>query len=170
MTSKIVMMMALAALGWGCTGGGQRADSGPTPGQVVASGEARGVVHWGGQIVEVRNLRDRTLIEVLALPLEGNGRPQHDGKAAGRFIVERSGFLEPHEYAVNRLIEVRGQLNGFTSGLVGEAAYRYPVVIGEQLVLWPEDSATYSGSTTPRINFGLGVGSHGSGVGVGIGF
>jgi len=169
MTSKFVLLMGLLALAGGCTTGQQRVDTGPSPAQVIASGEARGAVHWGGQIVAVNNLRDRTLIEVLALPLDGSGRPLLDAQSQGRFVVDRRGFLEPHEYAPNRLLEVRGQLNGFTRGQVGEASYRYPVVSGDQLVLWPEPSVGY-GRGAPRINFGIGAGSHGSGVGIGIGF
>ena len=45
-----------------------------------------------------------------------------------------------------------------------------PVVIGEQLVLWPDETVSDSARQAPRIDFGVGVGSHGSGVGVGIGF
>ena len=170
MKIRTLLLTALALVPLACTTGTQRSDSGPTPAQVVASGEAHSEVHWGGQIVKVKNLRDRTLVEVLALPLDGDGRPQPDQRPAGRFIVDRPGFLEPHEYAVNRLLEVRGRLNGFTSGTVGDAAYRYPVVIGEQLVLWPHDTAGSSRASTPRINFGVGVSNHGGGVGVGIGF
>jgi outer membrane lipoprotein len=169
---KIVTILAaaLAMLPLACTTGTQRAEPGPTPQQVVASGEARAEVHWGGQIVKVKNLRDRTLVEVLALPLDSVGRPQSDERPQGRFIIDRPGFLEPHEYAVDRLLEVRGRLNGFTSGTVGDAAYRYPVVIGEQLMLWPQDASSGARSTAPRINFGVGVSNHGGGVGVGIGF
>lgn len=167
---KILLLMTLAVLAGGCSTVSERADTGPTPAEVVASGEARGEVHWGGQIVQVKNLRERTLIEVLALPLEGSGRPRAGGGPQGRFIVEQGGFLEPQEYAPDRLLEVRGQLGGFTSGRVGEAAYRYPVVRGGKLVLWPADTAAAGRSASPRINFGVGVSNHGSGVGVGIGF
>lgn len=170
MNVKIGLLVSVAVLAAGCTTGTQRLDGQPTPAEVKASGEARSAVHWGGQIVKVKNLHDRTLIEVLALPLDSSGRPQLDEKPQGRFIIDRPGFLEPQEYAVNRLIEVRGQLNGFTSGQVGEAAYRYPVVMGDRLVLWQEGNVAEPSSATPRINFGLGVGTHGSGVGVGIGF
>ena len=169
MMSKLMWLMALVVLAGGCSTGQQRADSGPTPTQVIASGQARGAVHWGGQIVAVKNLRERTLIEVLALPLDSSGRPLLEAQSEGRFVVNRRGFLEPHEYAPNRLLEVRGQLDGFTSGQVGESAYRYPVVNGDQLVLWPEPAVGY-GRAAPRINFGIGAGSYGSGVGIGIGF
>jgi outer membrane lipoprotein len=168
--SKFFSFAILAAFMGGCSTVSEQADTGPTPEQVVASGEASGEVHWGGQIVQVKNLRDRTLIEVLALPLEGGGRPRADGRPQGRFIIEQGGFLEPQEYAPDRLLEVRGELDGFTSGRVGEAAYRYPVVRGDKLVLWPADTTAAGRAAYPRINFGVGVSNHGSGVGVGIGF
>lgn len=168
----------LAALGGAflltaCSTTPQSVDTGPTPADITASGQARSEVHWGGQIVKVKNLPDRTLIEVLALPLEGNGRPLVEERSQGRFIVDKQGFLEPHEYSANRLIEVRGHLNGFTDGQVGDAPYRYPVVISERVKLWepPADVAGSGPRVSPRIN--LGVGSGGGtwgGVGVGIGF
>jgi outer membrane lipoprotein len=155
----------------GCTAPTVREDRGPTPAEVVASGQDRLLVHWGGQIVKVKNLSDRTLIEVLALPLDNKGRPLTDKPAEGRFIVDKPGFLEPHDYAPNRLLEVRGHLNGFTPGKVGDVAYRYPVVIGATLALWPETRKP-SGyrMQRPRVNVGIGGGSGGGRVGVGIGF
>jgi outer membrane lipoprotein len=133
----------------------------------ISSGE----VHWGGQIVKVENLTDRTLVEVLALPLDGSGVPQTNGEPQGRFIVDKSGFLEPQEYAVGRLVEVRGRLNGFTDGKVGQADYRYPVVISERVTLVEGGGSSRGPRVYPSI--GIGVGSGGSswgGVGVGIGF
>ena len=84
-----------------------------------------------------------------------------------------AGFLEPREYASGRLVEVRGRLNGFTDGKVGDSPYRYPVVGSESIRLWGRSGdGGYSG---PRISpsIGVGVGSGGSswgGVGIGIGF
>lgn len=151
----------------GCGSAPNRSE--PTPLQVVAGGQTAGEVHWGGVIAEVNNLRDRTRIEVVALPLDTRGRPRPDAPSEGRFIVERGGFLEPHEYAQGRLLEVRGRLGGFSDGQVGAAAYRYPRVLADDLVLWPRDTVG-DPRDTPRINFGLGVSNHGGGVGVGIGF
>ncbi len=144
-------------------------DSGPTPQQVVRSGEARGQVHWGGRIVAVTNERERTLIEVLAFPLDSDGRPRQDTEPQGRFLAVQAGFLEPHEYPVGRLLGAQGMLDGFLRGRVGEASYRYPVVRAEQLMLWPVEAPTY-GARRPRINVGVGGGSHGGSVGIGIGF
>lgn len=166
----LITAFALPLLLAACATDRPAADRGPTPAEIAAGGQVQGEVHWGGRIVAVTNQRDRTLVEVLALPLNAEGRPQTDARPEGRFIVERAGFLEPREYAADRLLEVRGALSGFIHGKVGEAPYRFPMVRGEQLVLWPDASAYYPQTGTPRINFGVGVGSGGGGVGVGIGF
>lgn len=142
--------------------------TGPSPNQIRLGDVAEGAVHWGGQIVALKNLPDRTLIEVVAYPLAGNGRPLTEHAAQGRFIVEQPGFLEPKEYHADRLLEVRGRLEGFTEGRVGDAPYRFPVVIADRLNLWESPASSYP--RYPRIDFGVGGGSHGGGAGVGIGF
>ena len=147
--------------------------AGPTPIEVRETGLERGEVHWGGQIVRIDNRSDRTLIEVLALPLDSDGVPRTNAQPQGRFIVDKSGFLEPQQYAAGRLVEVRGQLKGFTDGKVGEADYRYPVVISERVRLLDSDAAGSAGGPRFFPSIGIGVGSGGSswgGVGVGIGF
>jgi len=149
------------------------APSGPTPAEVRASGMTDGEVHWGGQIVTVKNETDRTLIEVLALPLDSDGEPQTDQRPQGRFIVTKSGFLEPHEYASGSLVEVRGRLNGFTDGKVGDSPYRYPVVFSERVKLWGPAGTEGSSGRNVWKSIGIGVGSGGSswgGAGIGIGF
>ena len=171
MKTKVLAVLAVLALSACATR--IPAPSGPTPAEVRARGITGSDVHWGGQIVTVKNERDRTLIEVLALPLDSDGEPQTDLRPQGRFIVDKSGFLEPREYASGRLVEVHGRLNGFTDGMVGDSPYRYPVVGSERIKLWGRSS---DGSRSgPRISpsIGVGVGSGGSswgGVGIGIGF
>jgi outer membrane lipoprotein len=167
---SLLLCLFPALLLSGCGGSPPRSESGPTPAEVVASGETRAQVHWGGRIVAVTNLKDRTLIEVLGLPLDRSGRPRPQDAPQGRFLIEQAGFLDPHEYAADRLLAVEGRLDGFARGAVGEASYRYPVVLGEKLMLWPARGAEAQRGTAPRINFGVGVSNHGGGVGVGIGF
>lgn len=167
LSSLLVVLILVTA---GCVANEQRADSSPTPAQIIRSGEAAGDVHWGGRIVRVENLRDSTLVEVLAFPLDASGRPQTDQSAEGRFMIESPGFLEPHEYAPDRLIEVRGKLGGFRNGRVGEAEYRYPLVMARRLTLRTADTDGYPGGGTPQFNFGFGTGTFGSGGGVGISF
>lgn len=168
----LIFLLAAALLGACATQDETAAVDAPTPAAVASSDRAVGQVHWGGQIVKVRNLRDRTLIEVLALPLNASGKPLTDEGPQGRFIVDKKGFLEPHKYAPDRLVEVRGHLNGFTDGKVGQSPYRYPVVISERVKLWPEEAVgRYGGSrVSPRVNIGVGSGGSNVGVGVGVGF
>jgi outer membrane lipoprotein len=125
-------------------------------------------VQWGGTIVSTANLQNSTQIEVLAYPIDSNGRPKTDDTAQGRFILERTGFLEPASYAAGRQVTVVGTVSGTRTGRVGEADYVYPVVTAKQLHLWPQGQ---SGSgTSTMFGFGVGGGSGGSGGGVGVGF
>ncbi len=167
---RLWILCSAAVLLAACSSADKRTDTRPSPAEVTASGDAAGEVHWGGQIVSIKNLRDRTLVEVLAFPLDAKGRAETDEKPLGRFIVDKAGFLEPHQYAANRVVEVRGTLHGFTKGTVGQAPYSYPVVVADSLILWSEESDYATGRSSPRINFGVGVSNHGGGVGVGIGF
>jgi outer membrane lipoprotein len=171
MTLRLIPFLLAALLLAGCSSNPRMAaDAGPMPDDVVAGKARPDTVHWGGRIVGVENLRDRTRLEVLAYPLNESGEPIVDAEARGRFIVEQAGFLEPKEYAPQRRIEVRGRLRGLSEGEVGDAPYRFPLVDADQLELWPEAQAADYGRRQPRINFGFGVGSYGSGAGIGIGF
>jgi outer membrane lipoprotein len=175
MILRPLLLLCVLLLG-ACSSTQQFVDTGPTPSEVVGSGTVGGQVHWGGQIIKVKNLRDHSLVEVLAFPLNSDGRPQLGETPLGRFIVEQDGFLEPKEYARDRLLEVRGLHEGFTDGQVGDAAYRYPVVTAQQLQLWAAPASVPGSSprVLPRIGIGIGTGSGGSrvggGVGIGIGF
>lgn len=167
----VFLLLVLPLVMGACVSNEQRsAERGPTPAQIVESGESAAPVHWGGQIVRVENLSDRTLIEVLAFPLDGGGRPQTDQVARGRFMIESPGFLEPHEYAPDRLIEVRGKLSGFRNGRVGEAEYRYPLVMAERLTLRATNAAGAASGGTTGFRFGFGTSTFGSGSGIGISF
>jgi len=125
-------------------------------------------VQWGGTIVSTANLKNSTQIEVLAYPLDSNGRPNTDGAAQGRFILERAGYLEPASYAAGRQVTVVGTVSGTRTGRVGEADYVYPVVAAKQLHLWPQGQSL--GGTSTIFGIGVGGGSGGSGGGVGVGF
>jgi outer membrane lipoprotein len=167
---RFLVLTGILALVLGCANKPLAVDAGPTPEDIVAGIASPGAVHWGGRIVKTENLRDTTRIEILAFPLSAAGEPMADRKAQGRFIVEQQGFLEPREYAPDRRIEVRGTLRGFRTGSVGDAPYRYPLVAGDRIKLWPEPSPGEYERGQPRVNFGFGFGSYGSGAGIGIGF
>ncbi len=139
-----------------------------TPMRVVeqpAAHEGR-VVEWGGILIATHNRADHTLLEILAYPLNSEGRPLRDRAPLGRFLARHDGYLEAMEYAPGRLVTASGPLAGIRRGRVGDREYVYPLVQTRQLRLWPRHTL----GTEPRIHFGIGVGSGGVGWGAGVGF
>jgi len=140
-----------------------------TANPLPATGES---VQWGGTIVGITNLQDRTRIEVLAYPLDSKARPKDDGRPLGRFFLEQDGFLDPATYKQGRQISTVGTVTGTVTSKVGEASYDHPVVDARQIYLWPDNQ----GPQGSGVTFGVGVGSGGWGsgsswgVGVGTGF
>lgn len=127
-----------------------------TPHNVIAEPEvSRGkVVLWGGMILDTRNLKDTTQIEVLAYPLNASNKPMLESKPLGRFIIKHTGYLEPATYAQGRHLTVSGSVSGNHSGKVGETSYDYPVISDLQLHLWSQNSE----GTRSNVHFGIGVG------------
>ncbi|MGD2083090.1 MAG: Slp family lipoprotein [Chromatiales bacterium] len=111
-------------------------------------------VEWGGTIVDVRNLPHSTEIEVLAYPLDADGRPDTERRPQGRFIAVERGFLEPAEYAPGRELTAHGPLTGVRQGAIGETTYRYPTLGADSLFLWPRKRE----GRGPDVRFGVGIG------------
>lgn len=109
-------------------------------------------VLWGGVIINSTNLEQQTRLEVLAYPLDSDHYPQTDKPAYGRFLLLREGYLETVDYAPGRLISVVGRFDGSRRGRVDQSDYTYPLVLTEQLHLWPR-----GGRNEPRFHFGIGV-------------
>jgi len=113
-------------------------------------------VIWGGQIVRIDNLAERTRLEVIAFPLTSRDlRPRIEAAPGKRFRVYRDGYLESAEYEPGRSITVRGRIDGVESGRIGEATYDYPVVDADTLHLWPRTEISAQRPQS-RINFGFG--------------
>jgi outer membrane lipoprotein len=94
-------------------------------------------VRWGGTILAVRNLPDRSEIELLARPLAHDGEPRAAAKPVGRFIAEVSGFVDPAEYPQDRRLTVFGAVREVVVREIGEYPYHYPVVTASSRYLWP---------------------------------
>lgn len=126
-------------------------------------------LEWGGVIVNARNLADSTELQILAYPLEDNGKPDVDGTPTGRFIAVKSGFLETKEYANGRRVTLSGKLAGTREEKVGEADYTFPLIQANEIQLWSREVERTGRSS---VHFGIGIGSGGfssGGVGIGIG-
>jgi outer membrane lipoprotein len=99
-------------------------------------------VRWGGELVAVRNLAKTSELEILARRLAGDGEPDPDSAAEGRFIGRVAGFVDPADYQTGDLITVAGVLAGRVEGKVGDYVYPYPVVEVRQWHRWPEPVQT----------------------------
>lgn len=112
-------------------------------------------VVWGGRIVQVRNLADRSEIEILAYALDRSQRPQAGDVGSGRFVAQLSGYAEPLDYPAGALITVLGTVGGARAGKVGAADYVFPQVKVERAHVW---TAAELGKGRSNVHFGLGVG------------
>ncbi len=120
---------------------------------------ANGSVIWGGRIVGVNNLADRSEIEVLAYPLDSSQRPKVGDSGNGRFIAVMNGFVEPMAYPEGGLITVAGRLNGSRAGKVGQADYVFPLVTVSQAHAWTAEEMQ-AGRNNVHVGVGVGVVSH----------
>jgi len=116
-----------------------------------------GEVIWGGRIVGVSNLADRSEIELLAYPLDGSQRPKANDSGNGRFIAVMPGYAEPLDYPAGALMTVQGKLTGTRAGTVGQAPYVFPLVSVTQSHVWTAEEMR-SGKSNVHFGLGLGVG------------
>ncbi|HTN43305.1 MAG TPA: Slp family lipoprotein [Nitrospiria bacterium] len=109
-------------------------------------------VLWGGKIIQARNKKNTTWIELLQQPLGRDDRPIRGSESEGRFLIRHEGFLDPAVYGRGRDLTVVGEIQGRETRPLDEVEFSYPVVSDKQLVLWgPHQEST--------IHFGLGVGA-----------
>lgn len=125
-----------------------------TPQQVVKNAVAtRGKnIIWGGTILDIRNLKKETQIEILAYPLDSSHRPLTDKKPLGRFIILHFGYLEPATYEQGKQLSVQGKVNGIRSGEIGDSIYKYALIKSKQLHLWSKENETQT-----FFHFGIGI-------------
>ncbi|MDH5570951.1 MAG: Slp family lipoprotein [Gammaproteobacteria bacterium] len=156
---RLVLLLFLCGILLACSSAPKfdtsQVDRALTPKSVVADIKtAQGkTALWGGLILETKNLKQASQIEVLAYPLDSDGWPQSEREPLGRFIIHHSGFLEPATYAQGRTVTVLGVVSQTRSGKVGETDYTYPVINSTQLHLWAKDSR----QNRSRFHFGIGI-------------
>ena len=95
-------------------------------------------VFWGGAIIAVENQKDDSWVEIIAYPLNSGARPRLNTSSQGRFILRIDGFADPLEFSSNREISVIGTLQDKLTKTVGQFQYIYPVLLSQQLYLWPK--------------------------------
>lgn len=113
-----------------------------TPTAAVSSIEAQPMgakVRWGGPILSLDNKSNETCFEILALPLDVQGKPRDTDKSEGRFLACKTGFEEPEVYKPGRLVTVVGTVKDITRRKVGEHEYTYPLLAADTVYLWPKE-------------------------------
>jgi len=142
MRVQVVYFMVAVLLG-GCASVVPEAIRTPAPGNVqIAHVRDQpqlyrdATVRWGGKIVSARNESDRTELEIVGRNLGSEGRPETDDISQGRFLVKVQGFLDPTIYKRDRLVTVRGRIEGVVDRSIGEYRYTYPVVVTDTVHLW----------------------------------
>lgn len=109
-------------------------------------------VLWGGKIIQTRNTKDTTWIELLQQPLARNDRPIRGSASEGRFLIQHEGFLDPAVYGPGLELTLVGEVRGRETRPLDEGEYSFPVVSDRQLVLWAPEQE-------PTVHFGLGIGA-----------
>lgn len=97
------------------------------------------LVLWGGEIIESKNLKERTRVVVLQKDLNRWGRPKESNKSQGRFIVLYPGYLDTAIYRRDREITVAGEVIGQEVLPIDEIEYTYPVLSPREIHLWREE-------------------------------
>ncbi len=101
-----------------------------------SKGQASNDIRLGGIIAKVDNLKDKTRIEIVNLPISKSGKPDISDEPTGRFTVYFDGYLEPVAFSQGRLVTIVGQAAGEEQGKVGEHQYTFPVIKGQGYRLW----------------------------------
>lgn len=156
----VVIAGVCALLIVGCVSGpgfsGDHINKRLDPADVLADvdGAMDETVVWGGRIIQAEPKADSTTLEILAFPLYRSQQPDAGKDSLGRFLVIYPGYLEPQDYSTGRMVTAVGRLEEIRLGQVGKADYRYPVLRGDDLYLWPPADE----AREPRVHFGVGVG------------
>ena len=92
----------------------------------------------GGIIINSKNLKEGTEIEILQKPLSQTDEPKNVDDSGGRFLALYNGYLETSVYKKERRVTVLGEVIGGEKRNIGETSYIYPVISLKKLRLWPE--------------------------------
>jgi outer membrane lipoprotein len=103
-----------------------------------SSASVGSAVRWGGRIVAVEAVGERTCFRLIAQPLGPNGQPDGSDTSLGRFSACRAGNYDARTFAPNREITVTGRIEGFDAANgASSASAPVPRLAAQAVVLWP---------------------------------
>lgn len=82
---------------------------------------------FGGKVIRVDNRKDKTRLEIAAMPLDEGARPILGSPSMGRIYADVNGFIDPTDFS-DRMVTVVGPIGGVEKGKIGEAQYNFLVV------------------------------------------
>lgn len=122
------------------------------------------IVRWGGEIIEVENNNDYSIIQVVEFPLNHYGKPNPIRSSAGRFLAKTENFVDPAVYKKGDLITIAGEYQAETnSRIVDEKEVSMPVIQIIESYKWqpyqpPRQSLYYDPFFHPYSRFHYGYG------------
>lgn len=90
----------------------------------------------GGIIVDTKNTKEGTQIEVVQFGLGRSDFPDEEYGSAGRFLATTSSYLDSMIFKSGRPVALIGEIQGEKTLPLGEISYRYPVVSIAEIHVW----------------------------------
>jgi outer membrane lipoprotein len=90
-----------------------------------------------GVIVDAKNTKEGTLLQVLQRPAGFRGQPKDVDKTEGRFLALDNRYLDVYVYAKGREVTVAGEVLGKRTLPLDTTDYTYPLIRVKELYLWP---------------------------------
>lgn len=141
MFRKLILPAALAGLLSACASAPQplQGQFTPlTPREAVERDSTGASVRWGGRIVDVEPMPNRTCFHMISTRLDVSGRPYWaSDDVGGRFIACHTGFYDPAVFEKNREVTFTGRIDGYDTRRIGQYEYRLPRLTADVIYLWP---------------------------------
>lgn len=99
--------------------------------QLYVGQEAR----FGGSVVNMSNEKNRTRLEIAAVPLDSVARPILGERSTGRLVAYINGFVDPVDLR-GQLVTVVGPITGAERGKIGETDYTFVVMNANSYKRW----------------------------------
>lgn len=96
-----------------------------------------------GVIVDAKNTKEGTLLQVLQRPAGFRGQPKDVDKTEGRFLALDNRYLDVYVYAKGREVTVAGEVLGKRTLPLDTTDYTYPLIRVKELYLWPVIEKNY---------------------------